>query len=53
MSCIACLLRDGTSYEILKNFPSASELSAAGVRHGRAAEVIELDYYWLLTLTSS
>lgn len=40
-------LANGEEYEILKNFPSVTELIAlAGRAH---AEVVELEYYWLLS----
>lgn len=40
-------LRDGTTYEVLKNFPPAEELRQALAVAGREVEVLELPYYWL------
>jgi SAM-dependent methyltransferase len=44
------MLEDGTSFEVIKNFPSAAEirhhLLGAG---GRAVQVEELQYYWCAT----
>jgi SAM-dependent methyltransferase len=45
-------LPDGSTYEVLKNFPTAAELVAIASRHGSGADVVELDYYWMLTLTT-
>lgn len=45
-------LPDGTTYEILKNFPTGTELRKAARRHCSALDIIELDYYWLLTFTT-
>jgi ubiquinone/menaquinone biosynthesis C-methylase UbiE len=45
-------LPDGTTSEILKNFPTATQLREAARRHGSAPDIIELDYYWLLTFTT-
>jgi SAM-dependent methyltransferase len=40
-------LRDGTAYEIVKNFPSAEELRRELEAVGRNVEVLELPYFWL------
>ncbi|MBK6850478.1 MAG: class I SAM-dependent methyltransferase [Burkholderiales bacterium] len=42
-------LGDGSSYEVLKNFPSKDELTAAieGIAH--SVKVNLLDYYWILS----
>ncbi|MFY9316497.1 MAG: methyltransferase domain-containing protein [Burkholderiales bacterium] len=42
-------LDDGSTYEVLKNFPSESELIQRVSRLGWGANVELLDYYWLLT----
>ncbi|GAA3210292.1 class I SAM-dependent methyltransferase [Dactylosporangium siamense] len=44
-------LPDGTTTEILKNFPTATELRTAVDGHGSAPDIVELEYYWLLTFT--
>lgn len=44
-------LHDGTTHEVLKNFPTPPELLNAARRHGTASEILELDHYWVLTLT--
>jgi len=41
-------LRDGTQHEVLKNFPSESELLEAVAPWTSAATVTELNFYWLL-----
>jgi demethylmenaquinone methyltransferase/2-methoxy-6-polyprenyl-1,4-benzoquinol methylase len=41
-------LVDGTEHEVLKNFPTAAELVACGMRFGTAVEVRYLAYYWIL-----
>jgi demethylmenaquinone methyltransferase/2-methoxy-6-polyprenyl-1,4-benzoquinol methylase len=40
-------MTDGSSWEVLKNFPSPYELQARLSRCGQSAEVEELDNYWL------
>lgn len=40
-------LRDGTTYELMKNFPSAEELRRELEAVGRNVELLELPYYWL------
>jgi SAM-dependent methyltransferase len=45
-------LPDGTTYDILKNFPTATQLRAAVRRHASDPIVIELAYYWFLTFTT-
>jgi len=42
-------LDDGSTHEVLKNFPDASELIQRASRHGWGANVELLEYYWLLT----
>ena len=42
-------LDDGSSHEVLKNFPTASELIQRATRHGWGANVELLPHYWLLT----
>ena len=42
-------LDDGSSHEVLKNFPQESELIQRASRHGWGAHVELLPHYWLLT----
>ena len=42
-------LADGSSHEVLKNFPAASELRARLGRFGTEATFSEYEYYWLAT----
>ncbi|HUK05760.1 MAG TPA: class I SAM-dependent methyltransferase, partial [Burkholderiales bacterium] len=42
-------LEDGSSHEVLKNFPGESELIQRASRHGWGANVELLDYFWLLS----
>lgn len=42
-------LDDGSTHEVLKNFPSESELIQRASRHGWGAHVDLLEHYWLLT----
>jgi len=42
-------LDDGSSHEVLKNFPGKDELIERALRHGEDAQVALLDYYWLLS----
>jgi ubiquinone/menaquinone biosynthesis C-methylase UbiE len=42
-------LDDGSTHEVLKNFPSESELIQRAARHGWGAHVDLLEHYWLLT----
>jgi 2-polyprenyl-3-methyl-5-hydroxy-6-metoxy-1,4-benzoquinol methylase len=42
-------LDDGSTHEVLKNFPTESELIQRVSRMGWGANVELLDYYWLLT----
>ncbi|GAB3851087.1 class I SAM-dependent methyltransferase [Dactylosporangium cerinum] len=44
-------LPDGTATEILKNFPTATQLREATRGHGSDPDIVELEYYWLLTFT--
>lgn len=41
-------LDDGSSHEVLKNFPSEPDLIERASAHGMDAKVEWLDYYWLL-----
>ncbi len=45
-------LRDGSTFEVMKNFPTAGELLAAGRAAGGAVSVVELRYYWCLAVTT-
>ena len=42
-------LDDGSTHEVLKNFPAESELIQRASRHGWGAHVELLEHYWLLT----
>jgi len=42
-------LEDGSSHEVLKNFPAEGELIQRASRHGWGANVDLLPHYWLLT----
>lgn len=42
-------LDDGSSHEVLKNFPEEADLIQRAGRHGRGAHVELLPHYWLLT----
>ena len=42
-------LDDGSSHEVLKNFPAESELIQRASKHGWGAHVDLLEYFWLLT----
>lgn len=42
-------LADGSSHEVLKNFPSARELRERLARFGREVRVSEYEYYWVAT----
>ena len=42
-------LEDGSTHEVLKNFPSERELVETASKHGRQVSVEWLEYYWLLT----
>ena len=44
-------LANGDEYEVLKNFPTAPELTEAVRRVARDARLEELAYYWLLVFT--
>ena len=41
-------LDDGTTHEVLKNFPTERELIERASAHGQEARVEWLEYYWLL-----
>jgi ubiquinone/menaquinone biosynthesis C-methylase UbiE len=40
-------LRDGASHEVLKNFPTRSEVEQALASVGGVVEVVQTQYYWL------
>jgi hypothetical protein len=40
-------LADGSSWEVLKNFPTLNELAARLSRFGSEVAVEQLTYYWL------
>lgn len=42
-------LDDGSTHEVLKNFPRQAELRAAVAPYARAVEVVEFDYFWCLS----
>jgi SAM-dependent methyltransferase len=42
-------LDDGSTHEVLKNFPAEGELIQRASRHGWGAHVDLLEHYWLLT----
>ena len=42
-------LADGSSHEVLKNFPTAGEIRARLGRLGTGVEVTEYEYYWVAT----
>jgi len=42
-------LSDGTTHEVLKNFPSEAELRSAVAGIGRDVRVEQLRYYWVLS----
>ena len=42
-------LDDGSTHEVLKNFPSEHELVEVASRYGRQVSVEWLEYYWLLS----
>ena len=42
-------LDDGSTHDVLKNFPTEGELIQRASRHGWGAHVELLDHYWLLT----
>jgi len=42
-------LDDGSTHEVLKNFPAEDELLRRAARHGWGANVDLLEHYWLLT----
>ena len=43
-------LDDGSTWEVLKNFPTPTELSAQLARHGTEAQIRSLEYYWIATI---
>lgn len=42
-------LADGSSHEVLKNFPSVQELRQRAGRYGTDVEVTQYEYYWVAT----
>ena len=46
-------LDDGSTHEVLKNFPLENELSARAAKCARNAHVELFQYYWMLTLRPS
>jgi ubiquinone/menaquinone biosynthesis C-methylase UbiE len=42
-------LADGSSHELLKNFPSIQEMEARLGRHGQDVRVVNYQYYWVAT----
>jgi demethylmenaquinone methyltransferase/2-methoxy-6-polyprenyl-1,4-benzoquinol methylase len=46
-------LEDGSTHEVLKNFPSEGELIRRASLHGWGAHVELLEHYWLLSFWSS
>lgn len=42
-------LSDGSTHEVLKNFPTPAELCARLAPFGGEVEVVEYEYYWLAT----
>jgi len=45
-------LDDGSTHEVLKNFPTPAELAAAVAPHATRSEVRLLEYFWLLDYTA-
>jgi len=45
-------LADGSRHRVLKNFPTAAQLRTAVAPYATHIDVHELNYYWLLTLTT-
>jgi demethylmenaquinone methyltransferase/2-methoxy-6-polyprenyl-1,4-benzoquinol methylase len=41
-------LQDGSKHEVLKNFPSPSELRTTLQPHANDVQVTQLDYYWMV-----
>lgn len=41
-------LQDGSKHEVLKNFPSPSELRTTLQPHANEIQVMQLDYYWMV-----
>ncbi len=41
-------LQDGSKHEVLKNFPSSSELRSRLHAHANYVQVTQLDYYWMV-----
>ena len=46
-------LEDGTSHEVLKNFPTPRELEESLAAHCSELNHIDLDYYWVATYRTS
>ena len=45
-------LQDGSSHEVLKNFPTAAELRAALEPYANGVRITPLDYYWIAQYTT-
>jgi demethylmenaquinone methyltransferase/2-methoxy-6-polyprenyl-1,4-benzoquinol methylase len=46
-------LPDGSTHEVLKNFPKPAALHAALSPYASATSVVELDYYWIATFRTA
>jgi hypothetical protein len=46
-------LEDGSTHEVLKNFPGEGELIKRASAHGWGAHVELLEHYWLLSFWSN
>ena len=46
------VLADGSRHRVLKNFPTAAHLRTAVAPYASSVDVLELNYYWLLTFTT-
>ena len=44
-------LRDGSEYEIMKNFPTSAELRDQLGEYCAAVNILQLEYYWAVTAT--
>ncbi len=42
-------LKDGREFDVLKNFPTAEELRAQISLHAAKVDVVELEYFWLVS----
>jgi demethylmenaquinone methyltransferase/2-methoxy-6-polyprenyl-1,4-benzoquinol methylase len=43
------VLKDGTVFRVLKNFPSREELESRAAHWSTAVEVMELKHYWCMS----